>query len=82
MTAQLIRGIRPLPCTDFVTSVALLKSLSGWPLFGNEAGSVEKRKHGPKEKIDDEDLLRYWGGLIFLVRTRKAVDEKQNRSAR
>ena len=47
--------------------VALLKSVSAWPLFASELSHTEKKKPGPKEKISDEELFRYRDGLIVWL---------------
>jgi hypothetical protein len=45
--------------------VALLKSASPWPIFGDEEIiDTEKKKSGAKQKISDEDLFCYRDGLI------------------
>ncbi len=48
--------------------VALLKQLSGWPLFADGSEELErKKKPGPKEKINDEVLFHYRDALILWL---------------
>jgi hypothetical protein len=67
--------------------VAMLKQLSGWPLFPDEDDELEeKRKPGPKEKISDEVLFhcrdgmvlwleRYWSWLEDRLLTARTVEQ-------
>jgi hypothetical protein len=52
---------------DLENDVALLKSLSNSPVFAGEVEGVEKKKPGPKKKIDDQDLFRYRHELIIWL---------------
>jgi hypothetical protein len=44
--------------------VAMLKDLSGWPGFTHRESGVLKKKPGPKQKIDDADLLHSRDALL------------------
>ena len=53
---------------DLENDVALLKSLSEWPVLGGEVpGAEEKKKPGPRRKIDDDDLFLYRQELIIWL---------------
>lgn len=48
--------------------VALLKHLSGWPLFATGNDELkEKKKPGPQKKISDEVLFHYRDGLVLWL---------------
>jgi hypothetical protein len=44
--------------------VDMLKGFSGSPIFYSTGSSPEKKRPGPKEKIEDLELFRYRDGLI------------------
>jgi hypothetical protein len=61
-TAELERRVARLE-----RDVDRLKSLSRWPIFGDAGSNTEKKKPGPKEKIEDLELFRYRDGLIMWL---------------
>src|SRR6266849_2385349 len=61
-TAELERRVAQLE-----RDVDRLKSFSGWPIFDNAESSSEKKRPGPKEKIEDPELFRCREGLIIWL---------------
>ena len=54
--------------TKLQEDVRMLKRLSAWPYWGDEAYEAEeKKKPGPKEKISDGELFHYRDALILWL---------------